>query len=152
MRFWLPSMLKTCETCGEDFTTDKRSRRFCSRDCHYKTMRGKPSWNAGRGEGWTDARGYRWVYVNESGQRRARREHRVLMEQELGRPLRVGEDVHHINGDRTDNRLENLRLLPHGEHSTLHNLAREYKRGYTLNLSDEERTARAGRMREVRRA
>lgn len=47
-------------------------------------------------------------------------EHRMAMENHLERFLVSAEVVHHVNGDRTDNRLENLRLMDNGAHVSLH--------------------------------
>ena len=66
------------------------------------------------GAGFTN-RGYRFVPVNKDerwlvdGQTSAP-EHRLVMARALGRPLSADESVHHRNGVRDDNRLDNLEL------------------------------------------
>ncbi|MDP5310390.1 HNH endonuclease [Streptomyces poriferorum] len=49
-----------------------------------------------------------YIMVTVNGRRTA--EHRYVMERFLGRPLRRDENVHHVNGDKQDNRLDNLEL------------------------------------------
>ena len=73
-----------------------------------------PRWRGGR---YIGSQGYVHVWV---ASRRYVREHRLIMEQMLGRPLAPGEVVHHLNHDRADNRPENLALYSNADHSKHH--------------------------------
>lgn len=59
-----------------------------------------------------------------AGEHKGRLQHIVVMEQHIGRELQPQEVVHHINGNRKDNRIENLQLMTREDHSKLHLMLR----------------------------
>jgi hypothetical protein len=90
------------------------SHKWCTMHQHRVTKHGDPGpvgrltaepGNARR----IDSNGY-VVISDRNGKKGGSLEHRSVMEDYLGRPLLSSESVHHKNGNRSDNRLENLEL------------------------------------------
>lgn len=115
--------IKICKNCGKEYRrigSKGVGAVYCSTECAYADRigqrRGPDHW-AWKGGRRTAAGGYIEVALPDehpyASMRRNERyvmEHRLTMAEHLGRPLEANETVHHVNGDRADNRLENLQL------------------------------------------
>lgn len=126
-----------CEFCRKENTKFFRKDlkyRFCNTTCNGKSLVVKfnkrdrtgtknPAWNGGRKE---NGAGYVLVYKPDHPYHNDYKkiyvfEHRLVMEEKIGRYLEKGEVVHHINHIRNDNRPENLELFrTHSEHLKEH--------------------------------
>lgn len=100
-----------CSTCERPILRryiqrTKTGKHFCNRACHRQSQ-----WKHGLNAG-----GYRVARVNG----RQVYEHRLIMEQILGRDLKSTEHVHHRNEVKSDNRQENLVVLTESAHHRSH--------------------------------
>ena len=112
-------LLKRYENCN-----GKYNEKFCSRKCLSQFWRGEnhPAFKGGR---FIDNFGYVHILVEGAGKYIL--EHRFLMENKIGRRLTNQEHVHHIDGDKSNNSLNNLMLLTINEHARIHGDERKGK-------------------------
>ncbi|KKM99553.1 hypothetical protein LCGC14_1146770 [marine sediment metagenome] len=117
-----------CPRCG----TPKGFRALLCRSCDNKDRavrhlgENNPNWRQGRT---SDKLGYVYVRIrpgaHRAGQHAYRAEHRVVWEAAHG-PIPKGWIIHHLNGIKGDNRIENLAAMPRSEHHIRH--AEPYER------------------------
>lgn len=101
-----------CVNCGDIFWTTRRHASHCSKRCTNRNRKGEKShwW---RGGIIRNNNGYVKIYAPDHpavGTQRYICEHRLAMEKHLGRYLKSFENIHHKNGIKNDNRIENLEL------------------------------------------
>lgn len=73
-------------------------------------------------------------------------EHRSVIESFIGRKLTHEETVHHLNGIRTDNRIENLMIFPsQKEHKSFENKVRQFGMTNPIKRQIEERWKEYGK-------
>lgn len=117
-KYWIKNNKKRikfiCECCGKEFGRPRRENikgkkvRYCSRDCANKSSRTPLIKQKTRNK----TRGYIsiWKPEHPNNYNGRVREHILVMEKMIGRHLKEGEIVHHINYIEDDNREENLYL------------------------------------------
>lgn len=110
------------KTCKKEATKNPYEKGlFCSSRCALAFIRTKKHQKeAGKKGGLANIIKYRGTgsktYVKENG----RHQHRVVMEKKLGRKLRKGEIVHHIDHNKKNNKPSNLQVMTQAQHCRLH--------------------------------
>ena len=136
---------RVCETCGINFCVanyeiKRGNGKYCSKGCYRKSYTGKQSrhWKGGR----KINHGYIEIYKPESKMADSMgyvKEHRYVMSQYLGRDLTTDELVHHIDGIKTNNNIENLEIMTKGIHSCIHHKGSIFSDTHRMRISESKK-------------
>jgi endogenous inhibitor of DNA gyrase (YacG/DUF329 family) len=141
------NVVMECEYCGKEkelYPSDAKRFRFCSRKCQGHYTRELTTCPDGTKR--IDYYGYVLVKLADHPNSKNGwvKEHRLVMSEHLGRTILENEHIHHINGDKTDNRIDNLEILSPEEHAKLH-LSDRQKRLNELKLWEQRERDEKGR-------
>lgn len=108
---------------GNAFSSEEHRKNFIKAVSDANRKRGGEKHYNWRGGKHMQSGGYIEVYAPNHPHKYSRNtvlEHRLVMEKHLGRFLKTNELVHHINENKSDNRIENLKLTNRSEHPRIH--------------------------------
>ena len=145
-----------CVKCGERRWVRSEDGEPRADRCKRCTQGDGPNhscWKAGN----RIERGYRLVWIPKDHQyaKMLRRsagglrvfEHRLVMALHLGRPLETGEVVHHKDGNKLNNDINNLELTTPGKHIVDHGIG--YKEGYAKGMEEGYKAGMEQAMRSI---
>ena len=123
------ALSRNCQRCGGEYVLSpsqyghRAARGYCSKHCEGDARIARPLDRQHNGRcARLDRHGY--VLIYEPAHPKAIGggwifEHRHVVEQRIGRQLRSDEQVHHLNGDKSDNRSKNLEVLTPRAHARI---------------------------------
>ena len=92
---------------------------FCSQDCYFEWTRTQNDRRGVLTNGGVYHHGEGYIFLYQSS-KNYKAQHRLVMEEHLGRKLRSDEIVHHKDGDKTNNDISNLEIVTRAEHINIH--------------------------------
>jgi hypothetical protein len=111
----------TCLSCGEtklvDYYTDKKRKHNYCLNCYSKNIQSGVRKCKNKERSYISSDGYKMIKIigeyDTKGKPLYKRQHVLVMEQHIGRKLKtqrglMGEQVHHIDGDKLNNNIDNL--------------------------------------------
>lgn len=126
-----PPVIKACARCGKELRLkpSQAAIQYCSKQCEAAARTKRPIDRMHNGKlAKKDHYGYVMIYEPNHPNKSFGGfvyEHRHVVEQAFGRYLASDEQVHHINGVKDDNRIDNLQVLSEREHRLI--TVREYQ-------------------------